>query len=124
MAACESGVVRAEISAEYLGLPSVFLSAGVPHVVGTLWQVNKLAAAIFVSRFFEQRADGLSPVRAHNEAVRGLRATTRDEVAAWVEDHLPDKASLYGPAVQRLDERPFRHPEAWAPALWRRARCG
>jgi hypothetical protein len=57
MGACESGVVRADIGAEYIGLPSAMLSSGVRYIIGALWKINAMAAAILMDRFLERIRD-------------------------------------------------------------------
>lgn len=115
MGACESGLGRAEIPSEYVGLPNVFLAAGVRYVIGSLWKVNQLATAVLLGRFFDlASATDISLPVALNRAQRETAAMTRDELAAWVGDHLPSLAERLGPSLTTLGPVPFADPYFWA----------
>ncbi len=113
--ACESGLGRTLVSAEYLGLPLAFIAAGARHVVATLWQVNQLAAAILLARHYPLLWDGEhTPTSALNDAQRALRRLSRAEVIEWLRTWLPERAEALVPVVQGFHERPFEHPYFWA----------
>jgi CHAT domain-containing protein len=66
------------------GMPSMaraFLQAGVPAVIGTLWQIDDQRAAKFFSRFYGRLRSGLSPAAALHGAQ--LDELTRGEVSGW-----------------------------------------
>lgn len=119
MGACESGISRAEIGAEYIGLPSAMLGSGVKYVVGALWQVNELATAILVERYSELLRDQARGVpSALCQAQRELLAMTRENVATWVADRLRPAIPEIEPFLQKqiaaMSDRPFAHPVFWA----------
>jgi CHAT domain-containing protein len=67
LAACETNDGPVSPSEGALSLSSAFLAAGVPAVLGTLWQVDDQGAARFSVRFHQELrrgADALSALRA------------------------------------------------------------
>jgi CHAT domain-containing protein len=115
MGACESGLGRTLVSAEYIGLPLVFLAAGVRYVIGTLWQVTQLPAAILVAIHYTLLLDEARPVvNCLNEAARRLKSMSRDDVMAWVRRFLPEKAAEVEAQISALPDPPFAHPYYWA----------
>lgn len=116
MGACESGLARSEVNAEYIGLPSAMLSSGVRYVIGALWQVNQLATAVLVNRYLELLADGETGVPAALcRAQRGLMAMTRDDLSRWVRGQFsPGLEPYIQKRVAKMDERPFARPFYWA----------
>jgi CHAT domain len=114
MGACESGLGRAEISSEYIGLPTVFLSAGVRYVIGSLWKVNQLATAVLFDRYFELLAHAKPSVPAAlNQAQRDTMALTRDQLADWVTQRMPALSRNLLHEVERMNAYPFSHPFYW-----------
>ena len=115
MGACESGLGRAELSSEYIGLPNVFLSAGVRYVVGSLWRVNALATAVLLGNHFELLVEGTRTVPiALNGAQRAVKTMTRDGLKQWVHERLPQWEQDYASQIDELDSLPFAHPYYWA----------
>jgi len=114
LGACESGLGRTLVTAEYLGLPIAFLAAGVRYVIGTLWKVNQLAAAILFSHYYELLHHGkLSVPMALNEAQRILKSMSRGQVEEWITTNLPEQTEqLRG--IKNLGNVPFEHPYYWA----------
>ena len=111
IAACSSGLSRAEIASEAVGLTGVFLSAGARNVVGAMWEVNELATAILLDRYFSA-LDVTTPARALCRAQRELRKMRVSEVGAWCERYI---AGTVRPAtLARLGEMPFAAPVHWA----------
>lgn len=119
LGACESGLSRSEVDAEYLGFTGAFHSAGADYVLGSLWKVNQLSTAILLDRYFELLAEKKAN---RPEALRGAQKTLmrmdRAEVLAWVVKNgckMPtDLQRKVRKAVQRLDPEPFAHPQSWA----------
>ncbi|TMC16263.1 MAG: CHAT domain-containing protein, partial [Chloroflexi bacterium] len=68
LSACQSAMADfTHLPDEVVGLPSGFLQAGVPSVVGTLWSVNDQSTALLMGRFYElilrgDSAAGLAPL--------------------------------------------------------------
>jgi hypothetical protein len=115
LGACESGLGRTIVTAEYLGLPIAFFAAGVRYVIGTLWQVNQLAAAILLSHHYELLHRGKHTIPgALNEAQRYVMRMSRARILEWIENYLPEKAERWGSVIQRGEELPFAHPYYWA----------
>lgn len=117
MGACESGLVRTTVAAEYLGLASAMLSSGVRYVIGALWTIPEVATSALVDRYLEliRPADADVP-GALCEAQRHVMGMTRASCAAWISALVPP-----GPSRDRvLDELntkgtyPFAHPYHWA----------
>ena len=114
LAACSSGLARAEVASESVGLPTVFLAAGARSVVGSLWDMNDLPTAILLERTFDVMASGCSPAQALNAAERELGTISRDAVIGWVEARLPEEAERWRPGLSVLPDRPFAAPVHWA----------
>ena len=115
MGACESGLGRTLVSAEYIGLPMAFLAAGVRYVIGALWQVTQLPTAILVASHYALLLGGSqSVVNCLNDATRRLKAMSRGDVMAWVQQFLPEMAAEVEARLKDLDDPPFAHPYYWA----------
>jgi CHAT domain-containing protein len=117
MGACESGMARAGISAEYIGLPSAMLSSGAQYVIGALWTIPQLATAVLMIRYLELLKDDSSDVCAVLcRAQREVTKMTRDELSAWLQNMAPSHPELAAVLreVASMDEHPFAHPYHWA----------
>jgi CHAT domain-containing protein len=115
LGACESGLGRTILTAEYLGLPIAFFAAGVRYVIGSLWRINQLTAAILLCRHYELLHDGKHTVPgALNEAQRDVMEMPLRRVLDWITTNLPEKAATWAPVVQRMEDPPFAHPYFWA----------
>lgn len=115
MGACESGLGRTLVAAEYVGLPLVFLSAGVPFVVGTLWQVNRLSSALLLARHYQLlRERNLSVPEALNAAQREIMRLTQDQIIDWIRMWLPENAPSWEPEIRKRGPYPFSRPYYWA----------
>ena len=116
MGACKSGLARTELGAEFIGLPSVFLSAGAQYVIGSLWSVDDLATVILLDQFFELLGTEARLVpNALNEAERRLARMTSGQVLAWLDEHMsPRLASAYKPVIEKMGSSPFDSPFFWA----------
>jgi CHAT domain-containing protein len=115
LGACQSGLVKTELAAEYVGLPSSFLAAGVRYFVGTLWKVNELATSILLSKYFASLSDGTCSLPAAlNLAQRQLMTMTRKDVRTWVNLNIPQFAPEICVALKQMKNKPFSHPYYWA----------
>jgi CHAT domain-containing protein len=94
LSACQSAMTDFNhLPDEVLGLPSGFLQAGVPFVVGTLWPVDDPSTALLMSRFyfFFLNGDSLQnlpprlPARALRLAQKWLRTLTNESLLTYVE---------------------------------------
>ena len=60
------------------------MQIGAAGVVSTLWQVDDLATALLMARFYEQHLDkGLAPPTALKQAQAWLRTSTKAELIAY-----------------------------------------
>lgn len=117
MGACESGLARTEIGAEYIGLPSAMLSSGVRYVIGALWTIPQLATAVLVGRYLELIKDeSINVCAALCHVQREMMIMTRDELSTWVQGLMGSRPELDGvlQGVARMDHHPFAHPYHWA----------
>ena len=115
MGACESGLGRTLVAAEYIGLPLAFLSSGVPYVIGTLWQVNRISSAMLVARHYQLVLEGAFSVpQALNAAQRYTMRLTQNEIVEWIRTWLPEKAAVWETEIRKRGELPFAHPYYWA----------
>lgn len=128
MSACESARIDPEeLPDEVIGLPSGFLQAGVPLVVGTLWSVNDQSTGLLMSRFYELWLQGdpqqglapQSPARALRLAQRWLRDLTQDERDAY---EAPSQGGRQLQTIEQKEQgkaapeqvRPYADPFYWA----------
>jgi CHAT domain-containing protein len=117
MGACESGLARSGVSAEYLGLPSAILSSGVKYVVGALWTIPQVATAVLVLRLLDLLKDPVASVcAALSQIQREVMTMTRDDLTAWLKAMFATNPELpqVVEQVEKWDERPFQHPYYWA----------
>jgi tetratricopeptide (TPR) repeat protein len=119
LGACESGLTRNEATAEYIGLPAAFHSAGAPYVVGSLWKVNQLATVILVREYLQALSDASCTCpEALRRAQLVLMNMTRDDVAVWIEHRLatltPTLRAALTKRVRAMTEQPYRAPQWWS----------
>lgn len=115
LGACESGIARTLVSAEYIGLPVAFLAAGSQYLIGTLWQVNQYSTAILLGHHYQFLHDGKhTVVSALNDAQRTTMKMSKAEVLNWFNTFLPDKAKALEPSIREKGDPPFAHPYYWA----------
>jgi CHAT domain-containing protein len=144
LSACQTALTDfRRLPDEAIGLPTGFLQAGAPGVVGTLWSVDDLSTALLMAKFYALHLRGdptagagpMPPVRALQQAQRWLREVTVGELF----EHFERRRALHGtqgPAgVQRVslalasavvirfaleedpNTRPFDSPYHWAPFI-------
>ena len=120
--ACQSGHYSTSGSAdEFTGLPAGFLLAGAACSIVTLWQVNDLATAILMVRFYELLLgpeDGSvpigSPVAALRKARSWLRQLTAKQRDEFVRMH-PRLADAFSQSTARNDSStPYASSQYWA----------
>ena len=120
--ACQSGHYATIGSAdEFTGLPAGFLLAGAACAIVTLWQVNDLATAILMVRFYELLLDleGVcrsagSPVAALRKARAWLRQLTEKQLDDFIKMH-PRLADISDRSTTRDDSStPYASPQYWA----------
>jgi CHAT domain-containing protein len=128
LSACETAISDfTDLPDELVGLPSAFLQAGVPGVIGTFWSVNRMSTALLMIRCYQLSAGraGGSPARALREAQLWLRDLSGSDVASLLEGDAramlarsgSDAASTRSRVRQVTGSpgtRPFEHPFYWA----------
>lgn len=87
LSACETGIYDAERNPdEFVGLPAAFIEVGAAGVLGTLWQVDDMATALLIAKFYDLHiGDNLSPATALKGAQQWLRTATRVNLVEYAE---------------------------------------
>lgn len=115
---CQSGRYGTlESPDEFRGLPAGFLGAGAACVVASLWQVNDLATALVMTRFYEALlVDGISPIPALRLARIWLREMTTEDLNRYVisHGHLSEITMRFESWLADSTSRPFASPLYWA----------
>ena len=116
--ACETGVLQGYDQVdESLGLSSAFTAAGAAGVMSALWQVDDLATALVISRFYEELwpANKL-PATALREAQLWIRSAEEETIDAYLRDRpaLRLLRSRKGASVAPDGQTPFSAPSIWA----------
>ncbi|MBS1862257.1 MAG: CHAT domain-containing protein [Actinobacteria bacterium] len=133
VSACQSAVpVIGGPSGEVFATSTAFLAAGSASVVASLWQVDDLATAILMTRFYEEMFEGgLRPPEALRRAQLWLRDLTEPETLDYLERHSLLHAELtrrsrggerLGAGGSKVSSwltlgRPFSDPVFWAPFI-------
>ncbi len=126
--ACESGLVEHRRAAdEAIGFPAAFISAGVPGIVSTLWDVDDAAATLFSTHMYELIvARDTDPAEAVSMSRTWLQSATAETLAAIVQRlqstltpaDEPARAAVSALwrrlALSGPDERPYRSAVYWA----------
>ncbi|MBU2666937.1 CHAT domain-containing protein [Actinoplanes bogorensis] len=81
LSACSTGQASARLTDEAIHITSAFQLAGFPHVIGTMWTVDDLAAADLARGFYARLPDG--PAVALHSAVRAARDQAPDRPDLW-----------------------------------------
>jgi len=131
--ACETALTdKQTILAEYVGLTSGFMRAGVGCVVSTLWPVESEPSTLLMIDFYQRwrKAGESAPVALRN-AQKWLQEATRDGLAAWyqreidnISENSPEQSedevmlieSLKGDRLNldKKEYQPYKHPYYWA----------
>ncbi|MCY3881319.1 MAG: CHAT domain-containing protein [Chloroflexi bacterium] len=116
--ACETGVLQGYFEVdESLGLASAFVAAGAAGVISTLWQVDDLATALIMSKFYEGilGAD-MEPAAALREAQLWMRAADAATINAYASAREPlgVMRNRSRSVVASGDSAPFSAPSFWA----------
>lgn len=138
LSACQTAITDFNhLPEEAVGLPSGFLQAGVPGVIGSLWPVNDLSTALLMIKFYEYHLQGestdgeapMSPAHALRRAQQWLRNVTNAELSELFErfkqaapDAPEQSRMIYALAKEKFRDytlnnpngRPFAHPYYWA----------
>ena len=112
-------------------LETVLVSAGVQHVISSLWTVNHFSRVLLMAHVHELLAQNCNPVHALKQAQHWLRTLTYSEIIKWCSHFLerpdldPEFATTLAEVKSQLqsieDEGeenrnrfPYRHPWYWA----------
>jgi CHAT domain-containing protein len=128
LSACETGIPGMKLPDEVISLPSGWMQAGVPGVVGSLWSVNDMSTAILMARFYDlwrDESDGAMPApEALRQAQIWLRDSTVKEMLRQFKAFIgPEGLRMSGEAAKAFyghvgwedpKARPFAHPFHWA----------
>jgi CHAT domain-containing protein len=132
--ACETALTdKQTILAEYVGLTSGFMRAGVGCVVSTLWPVESGPSTLLMIYFYRQwqEAGDSAPVALRN-AQKWLREASREDLAGWYQREIdnisannrevPEVKFMLNRFFNRNHEAlakmeldpPYQHPYYWA----------
>jgi CHAT domain-containing protein len=125
LSACETGLYDSRQNAdEFVGLPAAFMRLGSAGVLGTLWQVDDVATAFLMIKFYEYHLRaGLPPPSALQHAQLWLRNATKAELirtaqeaakAAGINANKPTK--LEELIKSRRRSRTSRYSSIWSAA--------
>lgn len=114
------------ITTEYVGLVSVFLTQGVSHVLSTLWATESATSALVMIEFYRRLQQNKLPATALTEATQWLKELTAGEFKQWYEQ-LRNQLAQRGVIIKedlatelnRSGEIPaetklYNHPYYWA----------
>ena len=127
LSACETGVPGTKLPDEAVSLPSAWMQAGVPGVVGSLWSVNDMSTAMLMAKFYDLWLDEhLSPPHALRQAQIWLRDSTVEDLLLQFKDcmqsgsvRMSAEAAKFFYKNDRIawgdpNDRPFKDPFWWA----------
>jgi CHAT domain-containing protein len=127
LSACETGVPGTELPDEAVLLPSAWMQAGVPGVVGSLWSVDDMSTAMLMARFYDLwRDEHLSPPEALRQAQIWLRdGTVKDLLLQFKGCMQSGSVRMSAEAAKSFykhekiawgdpENRPFKDPLYWA----------
>jgi CHAT domain-containing protein len=85
LSACETGIYDIDRNPdEFVGLPATFMQMGAAGVVSTLWQVDDMATALLISKFYDLHLRlGRRPAAALKLAQAWLRGATGADLIAF-----------------------------------------
>ena len=91
LSACETGIPGFKLLDEVISLPSGYMQAGVPGVIGSLWSVSDISTMMLMTRFYDLwRREGLLLPEAFRQAQIWLRDTTNGEKEEYFKKSLPE----------------------------------
>ena len=126
LAACETAVIGTPALDEVISLPTGFMQAGVPGVIGSLWIVRDDSTMMLMTRFYDYwKREQIPPVEALRRAQTWLRDTTNGEKQTYFKKSLPEYSGALMPEVTarealrkmfllETNARSFSHPYYWA----------
>jgi len=134
LSACQTAISDfGNLPDEAISMSSSFLQAGIPGVIGTLWQVNDLSTALVMAKFYEYHLSGaqLEPPEALRKAQLWLREVTVGELNSYFDSHIafheakrttleriPEWVALQGKLDLSIYNDPMQKPYADKPYHW------
>lgn len=102
LSACYAGRIQSDNG--MAGIRSAFRAAGVKYTISPLWEVDDLAGALLMVRFYQYLGEYSIPV-ALQKAKQYLKNITIEEVEHFKKTHSPNYQLNQQPGVRELDER-------------------
>ena len=112
-----------------IDLETVLLTAGVQHIVSSLWPVNHYSRVLLMAHFHQLLTKNSNPVHALKQAQHWLRSRTYTEILEWF-THLTETPDISPKCVAMLNSiccqvqsaadqndaprYPYHHPWYWA----------
>lgn len=125
LSACQTAITDFKlIPDEVVGMPTAFIQAGAPGVIGTLWPVNSYSSALLMVRFYEflleENETLLFPAEALRRAQLWMRGLTDSELDKYMESHnlLMQISHLLHRIPIDSNRRSFSDPYHWAPFVF------
>jgi len=126
LAACQTGISDFQKAPnEVMGFPAVFMHAGVPMLISTLWPVEEISTTLLLQHFYQfYLQEQQLPAQALQQAQTWLREadyqtladfcnTMSLTVSGLAQKQYENLADYYGYKVQQTT-LPFAHPYYWA----------
>ena len=99
LSACETAIPGTKLLDEAISLPSGWMQAGVPGVVGSLWSVSDASTMMLMARFYDLwRGEGLQPPEACGRRKSGCELTN-GEKEEYFKRSLPEYQGTKMPEV-------------------------
>jgi CHAT domain-containing protein len=127
LSSCETAInSNQNITTEYVGLVSVFLTQGVGHILSTLWTTESATSALVMIEFYRRLQQNKSPATALTEATQWLKELTAGEFKQWYEQ-LRNQLAQRGVIIKEnlatelstsrdipAETKLYNHPYYWA----------
>ena len=126
LSACSSGLGPYRMGEGYLGFSQALFVAGSDSVILTLWDVDDVASALLIRRFYQNLFSSKKAGQTHSkatalhEAKSWLRNLTKDQLSKFLNE-FPNhqigsvrNKNLVSRSKKSLSAKPFAHPMYWA----------
>jgi CHAT domain-containing protein len=117
LASCETALTERHPGDELVGLMRAFMTAGVRHVVATLWPVYSLSTELFVDRFYDELLANRDICDALHQAQLFLSATDHDSGLSHLRLRWSAESRVLGQTFSPTGPKSTRynHPYHWSP---------
>lgn len=121
LSACETGLGKKIAGEGYVGLAYAFYQAGARSQLVGLWQVEDVATALLMRRFYDNWVNhSMTKASALRDAKQWLRTLTFHEIdearqKLGVASDVQPRGASVAHASDWYDEAPYAHPFFWAP---------